>query len=561
MSTNCKSCGKMMTKPEDFSGGDINSQYCSNCTNADGSLKSLDEITLHIANQLIMSQGIDREAATKAARSILSVQPEWKTTFTKRESGKALKNKILIVATCVALVATTIVVYNIFAPNPNRVYTWENNTDVGIFEAALTEKEKNIDGAQVIRYKFYGDQDVINIDSSGILEFTQNNSVFKGIAIDDRAFSIMIDNHANESGSSYVGSINTSKTLITPDRSRFDFKGLHTFWTEYIDGDYILHVDVNFVTRRIGYLTWSSQVVFCGKFAVWIEENGNPQISKVMAYNTESEKVLQISSTATGKAYIRAGKTCVYWIDSGDQTKAGLTINGFDLATMKPITTGIITGTKKYLESHGLGKLSAMAKEGKMATWTVVGDDIVYEGLTNDGKIRIFEKNSGIIETFSNNGCLPFFIKTIWLADEPKSFQDNIFIEPDQSLYSDNDKNAVNPYICWVSDIVDKQYSLSFKRIGDREIKTITRFEISKPLGVTGQWFVYLADVKDDDKKTEICTLNLADGKKISLGPYAINGVMPRQFYNPGFVLNDRFLAWSALTKDSDYDIFYTRLP
>jgi len=196
-----------------------------------------------------------------------------------------------------------------------------------------------------------------------------------------------------------------------------------------------------------------------------------------------------------------------------------------------------------------------------MATWTVVGDDIVYEDVTNNGEIYIFEKNSGIIETFSNNGCLPFFIKTIWLTDESKSFEDNIFTEPIESLYSDNDKNAVNPYICWVSNIFDKQYSLSFKRIGDREIKTITRFETSKPLGVTGQWFVYLVDVKDDDKKNEICALNLADGKKISLGSYAINGVMPRQFYNPGFVLNERFLAWSALTEDSDYDIFYTRLP
>ncbi|MBP7733021.1 MAG: AraC family transcriptional regulator [Caldisericia bacterium] len=84
MSANCKSCGRIMTKPEDYSGGNLENQYCSSCTNADGSMKSLDEITLHIANQLIMSQGIDREAATKAARSILSVQPQWRKQTQKK---------------------------------------------------------------------------------------------------------------------------------------------------------------------------------------------------------------------------------------------------------------------------------------------------------------------------------------------------------------------------------------------------------------------------------------------------------------------------------------------
>lgn len=559
MSANCKSCGKLMTRPEDFSGGDPNSQYCSNCTNADGSLKSLDEIILNIANQLIMSQGIDREAATKAARSILSVQPGWRNSFKKAESKRTLKNRILIVATCVVLVTTTIVVYNIFAPNPNRIYTWDNNKDTAVFIASTAEKQ-DFGDIQVLRMILYGDQDVMNVDSSGIVEFIQNHSVFRGRAKDNRSYSIMIDNHASEHGSSYVGSINTSGNLyISETGSNFDFKGMSIFWAEDNDGNRVLHINSDSHGGRIGYLKSIYDVAFCGYYAVWIEENGNPQLSKVMAYNAKTGKVFQVSYTGTWKSLIKAGGTCVYWLDSGDQTKTGSTIVGFDFASMSPITTGIRIGTMKYQDNFGLGTPGTLAKQGRQASWAVVGNDVLYENVNDKGKLYIFDKDAGTVKTFSDSKHLPFFVKTVWLNNETDKYE--VFVDPDESFYADIDPNSENPYVCWVSGIENGKYGLSFKKMKDSTSKSLSGLEISMPLGVTGQWFVYLQDDKKDAEKTGIFALNLSDGKVINLGSYSFMGVMPDQYYVPHYALFNKYLAWSAKTEDAGYDIFYTKLP
>jgi len=66
-----------MTKLEDFGGGNPANIYCVHCSNADGSLKSYDEVREGMVNFMMMSQNMDRETAEKAAREYMSKMPAW----------------------------------------------------------------------------------------------------------------------------------------------------------------------------------------------------------------------------------------------------------------------------------------------------------------------------------------------------------------------------------------------------------------------------------------------------------------------------------------------------
>ena len=74
----CGSCGFPMTTPEDFAGGNTNADYCSTCAEADGSLKSFDEVLQANADYFVRQQGIHPQAGLEMARTLLTSMPAWK---------------------------------------------------------------------------------------------------------------------------------------------------------------------------------------------------------------------------------------------------------------------------------------------------------------------------------------------------------------------------------------------------------------------------------------------------------------------------------------------------
>jgi len=73
----CATCGMPLTKKEDFSLGDENSQFCLYCTDAEGKVKTCEEI-FEGGVQYFMSQiGDDRKLAERITRKNMSQLPYW----------------------------------------------------------------------------------------------------------------------------------------------------------------------------------------------------------------------------------------------------------------------------------------------------------------------------------------------------------------------------------------------------------------------------------------------------------------------------------------------------
>jgi len=73
----CNTCGMPLIKKEDFAGGDENSNFCLYCTNADGSVKTCEEI-FEGGVQFFLSQiGGDRKMAEKITRKNMNGLPYW----------------------------------------------------------------------------------------------------------------------------------------------------------------------------------------------------------------------------------------------------------------------------------------------------------------------------------------------------------------------------------------------------------------------------------------------------------------------------------------------------
>lgn len=73
----CAACGMPMTKKEDFAGGNENSEFCQFCTNADGSVKTCEEIFEGGVGFFMSQIGEDRKMAEKIVRKNMSMQPYW----------------------------------------------------------------------------------------------------------------------------------------------------------------------------------------------------------------------------------------------------------------------------------------------------------------------------------------------------------------------------------------------------------------------------------------------------------------------------------------------------
>ncbi len=74
----CSSCGMPLENQEDFSLGNVHSDYCKYCTNENGQLLPFEQILLANANYFKESQGLTEQAANKMAHDLLKSQPAWK---------------------------------------------------------------------------------------------------------------------------------------------------------------------------------------------------------------------------------------------------------------------------------------------------------------------------------------------------------------------------------------------------------------------------------------------------------------------------------------------------
>ena len=75
---NCESCGMPMSKLEDHGGGKENNKYCRYCTDAEGNLKSREEVREGMIQLHIKSFGKTREEAEKEVDEHMKQMPAWK---------------------------------------------------------------------------------------------------------------------------------------------------------------------------------------------------------------------------------------------------------------------------------------------------------------------------------------------------------------------------------------------------------------------------------------------------------------------------------------------------
>jgi hypothetical protein len=75
----CITCGMPMEKVEDFACQDLSAKTCIHCTNADGSVKSCEEIFEGGVVFFMQAMSADRDLAEKLVRKNMLQLPYWKT--------------------------------------------------------------------------------------------------------------------------------------------------------------------------------------------------------------------------------------------------------------------------------------------------------------------------------------------------------------------------------------------------------------------------------------------------------------------------------------------------
>ncbi|MDD2756824.1 MAG: zinc ribbon domain-containing protein [Patescibacteria group bacterium] len=73
----CSACGMPLEKKEDFARGDENSEFCLHCVNADGSVKTCEEIFNGGVEFFITAIGGDRLMAERIVRKNINQLPYW----------------------------------------------------------------------------------------------------------------------------------------------------------------------------------------------------------------------------------------------------------------------------------------------------------------------------------------------------------------------------------------------------------------------------------------------------------------------------------------------------
>ena len=73
----CKSCGVPMRDESEHGAGNMNNPYCVHCADANGNLKSREEIKAGMVEFIMRSQNKPRDEAEREADRIMSQQPAW----------------------------------------------------------------------------------------------------------------------------------------------------------------------------------------------------------------------------------------------------------------------------------------------------------------------------------------------------------------------------------------------------------------------------------------------------------------------------------------------------
>jgi hypothetical protein len=73
----CSACGMPLEKKEDFAQGDEKSEFCVHCVNADGSVKTCEEIFEGGISFFMNTLGSNRLTAEKVVRKNMNRLPYW----------------------------------------------------------------------------------------------------------------------------------------------------------------------------------------------------------------------------------------------------------------------------------------------------------------------------------------------------------------------------------------------------------------------------------------------------------------------------------------------------
>lgn len=75
----CIACGMPMREKSDYPKGDENLDYCKFCAHEDGSMQSYEEKLAGMAEFIVRTQGLDKDAALASAKNIMAHLPAWNT--------------------------------------------------------------------------------------------------------------------------------------------------------------------------------------------------------------------------------------------------------------------------------------------------------------------------------------------------------------------------------------------------------------------------------------------------------------------------------------------------
>lgn len=102
----CRSCGKVMKKQSDFAQGDMNSEYCNDCTDEFGYPQRYSQVIQQTKDKLVKEMGITETEAEKIALENVANIPHW------ADNDKLLDNKRYIIITDIGSTTTKAVLLN-----------------------------------------------------------------------------------------------------------------------------------------------------------------------------------------------------------------------------------------------------------------------------------------------------------------------------------------------------------------------------------------------------------------------------------------------------------------
>lgn len=85
----CFACGMPLEHEEDFANSDLNSDFCQYCVNADGSVKSCEQIFKGGVDFFMHATGCDQYMAEKVTRKNMKSLPYW-----QNETDQVLQGEV-----------------------------------------------------------------------------------------------------------------------------------------------------------------------------------------------------------------------------------------------------------------------------------------------------------------------------------------------------------------------------------------------------------------------------------------------------------------------------------